>query len=126
MKLDMTSGGDGRRSPIGRGLVAAVIVVAALAAVAVGAGDADARGTASWTRTVQVRLSSRQLGLGASTSPRRMARAALSRSAGRLALPRSLAGVRLQSDQRVPAGPSGGVELHVLRFEQTSGGRRVL
>ncbi len=99
MKLDMTNDGVGRRSLIRSGVVAAVVVVAALAAVAVGAGDVEARGTDSWTRTVQLRLSARQLGLPASTSPRRLARAALSRSAGRLGLPRSLWGLRLERDQ---------------------------
>jgi hypothetical protein len=43
MRLDVTNDGVGLRSLIRIGVVAAVVVVAALAAVAVGAGDADAR-----------------------------------------------------------------------------------
>jgi hypothetical protein len=125
MRLDVTIDGVGRRR-WRRSLVGGALVILALAAVAaIGAGDADARGTESWTRTLHVRLSPRQLGLPASTSPRRLARAALSRSARRLGLPRSLAGVRLERDQRSPAGPAGGLELHTVRFQQTSGGRRV-
>ena len=125
MTLDLTSDGVVWR-PWVRGFLVVAVVVALAAVAAVRAGDADARGTESWTRTVQLRLSPKQLGLPASTSPRRLARAALSRSAGRLRLPRSLAGVRLERDQRAPAGSAVGVKLHSLRFQQTSGGRRVL
>ena len=127
MKLEMTNDGDGRSSPIGSGLVAAVIALAALAAVAVGAGT-RMRAPPSPGRA-RSRCGSRRgssFGLPASTSPRRLARAALSRSARQLGLPRSLAGVRLARDLRTPPGPAGAVALHNLRFQQTSGGRRVI
>src|SRR3954449_3344728 len=117
MTLVMT-GKNGRRC----GLAIAALLVLAAAAVA-RASDADAR---SWTRTVDLRLSPHQLGLPASTSPRRLARAALGRSARRLGLPRSLAGIRLQRDLRVSAGPAGGRALRTLRYTQTARGRRLL
>jgi hypothetical protein len=87
MTRDMTNEGVGRRNWIG-GVVFAAIVGLVLAGVAVRAGDGDARSAKPWTRTVQLRLSPQRLGLPASTSARRLARAALSRSARRLGLPR--------------------------------------
>src|SRR4051812_20581648 len=114
----VTTGKNGRRY----GIAIAALLVLAAAAVA-RASDADAR---SWTRTVDLQLSPRQLGLPASSSPRRLARAALSRSARRLGLPRSLAGLRLQRDLRGSAGPSGGQALRTLRYTQTAAGRRLV
>jgi hypothetical protein len=120
MTLDM-SGKRGRRCCFA---IATLLLFAAVAGAH--ASNADAGGTRSWTRTVDVRLSPRQLGLPASTSARRLARAALSRSARRLGLPRSLPGIRLQRDLRVPAGPAGGRALRTLRYTQTAVGRRLL
>jgi PASTA domain len=120
MTLDVTRSGSRR----GCFALAALLLFAAVAVAH--ASDADARGTGSWTRTVDLRLSPHQLGLPASTSPRRLARAALSRSARRLGLPRSLAGIRLQRDLRVSAGPAGGRALRTLRYTQTARGRRLL
>ena len=125
MTPDVQANGGGRRGLMRGGLAAAIILVA-LAAVAARVEDAVARPTNGWTRTFALRLSAQELGLPDSSPARRLARAALSRSAGRLGLPRSLAGVALKHDLRVPPGPARGLALHNLRFQQTSGGRRVL
>jgi hypothetical protein len=126
MRRELTADGEAGRT-WRRGLIVVALMVLALT-VAAGArtSDAHARGKESWTRTLSLHVSPRQLGLPATTSARRLARAALGRSAGRLGLPKSLAGVRLVRDLRGPAGPAGGRKLHTLRFAQTSGGRPVL
>ena len=59
-------------------------------------------------------------------SARELARAALERFAARLGLRRSIAGVRVVRELRVPAGTAGSSELRLLRFHQTAGGLRVV
>src|SRR6266545_2375730 len=87
MTRDTIASGAARRSWIRDCTVAAALAFG-LVAAAVHAGDADARAAKPWTRTLQLRLSPQQLGLPASTSARRLARAALRHSARRLGLPR--------------------------------------
>ena len=125
MTQDAKSTNAGRRGLI-RACVLATFAGLLLAAVAAHPGDAQARTPKPWTRTVQVRLTAEKLGLPASTSARRLARAALRRVAPRLRLSRSLAGIRLERDLRTPPGPAGGHSSHSLRFQQTFRGRRVL
>jgi Zn-dependent metalloprotease len=110
--------------------LAALAVLAFIPATADGA-DALRRGPAqqvnsAWTRTLNVDLSARDLGLPVGASARRLARAALAREAGRLGLPRSLRGVRVVRTQHVPRAAGGAGELDLLRFQQTAGGLRVV
>lgn len=121
MTHDVTANGEVRHR-----LVGGCGVLVALAALAVHPSDAAADATKPWTRTLQLRLTPQRLGLPAHASARRMASAALRRSARRLGLPRLLAGVRLVRDLHTPSGPAEGVALDNLRFEQTSRGRRVI
>lgn len=78
-----------------------------------------------WTQRLTPNLSAHQLGLRAGAPARSLARAALSRDARRLGLPRSLRGVRLVRTLSAPAAP-GANRLSVFRFEQTVHGKRVL
>ena len=126
MTDDVTGYGGAQRRLIGGCVVLVALAAAAFAALAVRPSAAAADASKPWTRTIELRLSPHELGLRASASPRRLARAALQRSARRLGLPRSLAGVRLAQDHRTPAGPAGASVLHGLRFQQTFSGRRVL
>jgi Zn-dependent metalloprotease len=109
-------------------LPAAALVVAAALALAVPAPalGQPTGGRDGWTRTLSIELSARDLDLRAGTPSRRLARAALARSARRLGLPRSLRGLRVARTRHVPRGPQGAAELDLVRFQQTVRGVRVL
>ena len=105
----------------------AVITGTAYGAEATGGGPAkDSTRAAGWTRALNVDLSARDLSLPASASARRLAKAALTRTARRLGVPRSLRGVRVAGTRHVPVGPRGARELDLMRFQQTVRGVRVL
>ena len=125
MTQDAKSTNAGRRGLI-RACVLATFAGLLLAAVAAHPGDAQARTPKPWTRTVQVRLTAEKLGLPASTSARRLARAALRQSLGGSRLSRSLAGVRLERDLRTPPGPAGGHSVRKPALSADRRGRRVL
>ena len=110
-----------RRAP----LLLAALCLFALPAASAGARPAATASAGKWTTLVHHRLTAKALDLPASASPRRLARAALSRSAGRLGLRGSLRGLRLVSADRAPR-VAGARDLRTLRFRQTAGGLRVL
>src|SRR5580765_5235361 len=105
MTHDVTANGEVRHRLVGGCAVLVALAVAALAALAVHPSDASADATKPWTRTLQLRLTPQRLGLPAHASARRLARAALHRSARRLGLSRPLADVRLVRDLHTPPGP---------------------
>jgi thermolysin metallopeptidase-like protein len=105
-----------------RALLAGVAGALALAVACAPAGaHAAYDDPGPWTRTVDRSLSARQLGLPASAPAKTVARAAIRRSAGRLGLRGSVAGVRFAGEQ-TPRGS----DLRLLRFRQAVGGVRVL
>lgn len=99
----------------------ATLAIAVLPLLAVTASPAHAQ-QKTWTRTLSVDLSARELGLPAGASTTRLARAALRRYAERLGVD---TGLRLASRQRSPAR-DGAASLEDLRFQQTAGPARVL
>jgi Thermolysin metallopeptidase, alpha-helical domain len=131
----MTPGEHPVPSAIGALTLTALAAAFALAvAVAPDAAEADTEsfaragdaGRASgWTRTLVMDLSARELGLPARAPATRLARAALARNAERLGLRRSLRGLRLDRELRIPAR-AGGRPLRQLRFQQTVRGVRVV
>jgi hypothetical protein len=100
----------------------------ALIALLAAAGGASADGgpkASSWTTLIGRPITAGELDLSASPPPRKLARAALRHSAGRLHLRGSLRGLRLLSVEDAP-DLSGARDLKTLRFRQTLGGLRVL
>jgi Zn-dependent metalloprotease len=98
----------------------ALLPAAVLAAALLGTPRADAAGS-QWARSIDTPRTPAQLGLPADASPRRLAVAALARSAAKLAPTGRLGGLRVVG-QPAPLGDHG----HGLRFRQTTGGLRVL
>jgi hypothetical protein len=76
------------------------------------------------TRIATERYTPERLGLARDASVRQLARAAIDRSAGALGL-RSRTGITFASELQ-PSPAPGAHALHMLRFQQTAGGRRVL
>jgi hypothetical protein len=103
----------------------ATVVVVLLAAPAAESFAQDRPRASRWTRSVQVGLSARRLGVPRRAPAAVIARAALARYAGRLGLRSSLRGLRLDRELPVPA-QAGGRALRQLRFQQTVRGVRVV
>ncbi len=99
------------------------LAVAGIIGGGTGAGQAHAAAepAAPWTRTLTPGLTAREVGLPASASATRLARAAIAHESKRLGLRPD---ARVSLDRRLAvSGAPGAVD---LRFQQMAGGRRVL